>query len=119
MKWLIVAAILAYVGLRVFVYLKPRAPLSRALRRRYLLRTDTQAMSRRELFLSSLSFIVFAGCGLGLYLAVGWGAEELGWRFFNSRPVAVAAKAGLFVGAMALAMGIFLCGVAVFRREAS
>lgn len=116
MKWLVVAAILAYVGLRIYVYLKPGAPISRAFHRRYLLRTDAHAMSRRELVLSSLSFLVFAvGCA-GLYLGVTWGASELGWRFFDARPVVVLAKAGLFVGAMAVAATLFLLGAAVVRR---
>ncbi len=116
MKWLVVAVILAYAGLRVFVYFKPSAPISRAFHRRYLLRTDAHAMSRKELLLSSLSFLAFALCCAGLYLGVMWGASELGWRVFDARPVVVLGKAGLFVGAMALAATLFLLGAAVVRR---
>jgi len=117
MKWLVVAAILAYVGLRVYIYFRPNASISRAFHRRYVLRTDAHAMSRKELLLSALSFFVFAVCAAGLYLGVGWGAAELGWRLFDARPVVVLGKAGLFIGAMALAAGVFLLGAAVFRRE--
>ena len=119
MKWLVVAAILAYVGLRVWIYFKPRSPIARAFHRRYLLRTDAHAMSRRELLLSALSFLVFALCAAGLYAGVTWGASELEWRFFDARPVVVLGKAGLFIGAMALAAGVFLVGAAVFRRGES
>jgi hypothetical protein len=116
MKWLIVAAILAYVGLRIYISLKPGTAISRAFHRRYLLRTDAHAMSRREMVLSSLSFLAFAGGCAGLYLGVTWGASELGWRVFDARPVVVLGKAGLFVGAMALAAALFLLGAAVVRR---
>jgi hypothetical protein len=119
MKWLVVATILAYAGLRVWIYLKPRSPIARALHRRYLLRTDAHAMSRKELLLSALSFLVFASCAAGLYVGVRWGASELGWGFFDARPVVVLGKAGLFIGAMALAAGVFLLGAAVFRRGES
>lgn len=116
MKWFVVALILAYVGLRVYVYFRPASPMARALHRRYVLRTDAHAMSRKEMVLSSLSFLAFALCCAGLYLGVAWGASELGWRFFDARPVVVLAKAGLFVGAMALAATLFLLGAAVVRR---
>jgi hypothetical protein len=115
MKWLVVAAIVGYVGFRVFVYFRPDAAISRAFRRRYLLRTDAHAMTRKELMLSALSFFLFAGFGVGLYVGVGWGASELGWRVFSSRPVVVLGKAGLFVGVMALAAAVFLIGAAVAR----
>jgi hypothetical protein len=114
-KWLIVAAILGYVGLRLFVYFKPDAPIARALHRRFLLRTDAHAMSRRELLLSALSFLAFAAASVGLYLGVVLGASELGWRLFEARPVVVLGKAGLFVGAMSLAAAVFLVGAAVVR----
>ena len=117
MKWLVVAAILAYLGLRVYVYFKPHSPLARTMRRRFLLRTDAHAMSRRELALSALSFLVFAVAAAGLYAGVLWGAERLGWAVFESRPVVVLGKAGLFVGALALITGLFLVGAAVLRRE--
>jgi len=117
MKWLVVAAILAYVGLRVFIYFKPGSPVSRAFHRRYLLRTDARAMSRRELLLSALSFLAFAAGAVGLYFGMMWGASELGWRIFDARPVVVLGKAGLFVGAMALAASLFLLGAAALRRE--
>lgn len=116
MKWLVVAAILAYVGLRVFVYFKPKSPIARALHRRYMLRTDAHAMSRKELVLSALSFLAFAIVAVGLYFGVTWGESELGWRFFDARPVVVLGKAGLFVGAMALVAGVFLLGAAAMRR---
>ncbi len=119
MKWLVVAAILSYVALRIFIYFKPGAPISRAFRRRYLLRTDAGAMSRKELVFSALSFLVFAVIAGGLYVGMTWGAAELGWRFFDARPVVVLGKAGLFVGAMALAASLFLLGAAVIRREPS
>ena len=117
MKWLVVAAILAYLGLRVFIYFKPDSPLALFVRRRYLLRTDAEAMSRRELWLSAASFLAFAVAAVGLYLGVTWGTADLGWAIFSARPVVVAAKAGLFVGAMAAAACLFLAGVAVLRRE--
>ncbi len=116
MKWLVVAAILAYVGLRVYVMLRPKSTIARAFRRRYLLRTDAHAMSRKELVLSALSFLSFAVAAIGLYFGVIWGASELGWRFFDARPVVVLGKAGLFIGAMALAASLFLFGAAVVRR---
>jgi hypothetical protein len=116
MKWFVVASILAYVGFRVYVFVKPDAPVARAFRRRYLLRTDAHAMSRREMLLSAASFLGFAAGAVAIYFLVSWGASELGWRFFESRPVVVLAKAGLFVGAMALAAAVFLVGVAVVRR---
>jgi len=116
MKWLVVAVILAYVGLRVFVYFKPGAPISRAFHRRYLLRTDAGEMSRKELVLSALSFLAFAIAAAGLYFGVIWGAAELGWRFFDARPVVVLGKAGLFIGAMAMVASLFLLGAAVIRR---
>ena len=119
MKWLVVAVILGYVGLRVFVYFRPNAPISRALHRRYVLRTDAHAMSRRELFLSALSFVAFAAGAIGLHVAVTWGSSALGWRVFDSRPVIVLGKAGLFIGALALAMSLFLAGVAFLRKESS
>lgn len=119
MKWLVVAAILAYVGLRVWIYFRPRSPISRAFHRRYLLRTDADAMSRRELLLSALSFLVFALVAAGLYAGVRWGASELEWGLFDARPVVVLGKAGLFIGAMALAAGVFLLGAAAFRRGES
>ena len=115
MKWLIVAVILAYVGLRVYVYFRPGSPVSRMMHRRYLLRTDAQAMSRKELVLSALSFLAFAICAVAFYLGVRYGEAELGWRIFEARPIVVAAKAGLFIGAMAAAAGLFLGGAAVFR----
>ncbi len=117
MKWLVVAAILGYLGLRIYVYFKPSSLVARVLRRRSLLRTDAHAMSRRELLLSALSFFVFAACCGALYLGVARGAAELGWALFEARPVVVLAKAGLFVGVMALAACLFLAGVAVLRRE--
>jgi hypothetical protein len=117
MKWLGVAAILAYVALRVFVYFNPKAPISRAFRRRYLLRTDADAMSRRELVLSALSFLGFAVAAAAIYFGVVWGGAELGWRLFDARPVVVLGKAGLFIGAMALAACVFLLGAALFRSE--
>ncbi|MEE4271945.1 MAG: hypothetical protein V2I67_09730 [Thermoanaerobaculales bacterium] len=117
MKWLVVTAILAYVGLRVYIYFKPGAPISRYLRRRYILRTDAHAMSRKELLLSALSFLAFAVCAGALYLGVTSGASELGWRIFDARPVVVAAKAGLFIGGMALAACLFLVGAAAFRKD--
>jgi hypothetical protein len=117
MKWLVVAAILAYLGLRVYVYFKPRSPLARAMRRRFVLRTDAHAMSRRELALSALSFLVFAVAAAGLYTGVLWGADRLGWSVFEARPIVVLGKAGLFVGALALITGLFLLGAAVLRRE--
>jgi hypothetical protein len=116
MKWLVVVVILAYVGLRIFIYFKPGAPLARAFRRRYVLRTDAHAMSRKELVLSSLSFLAFAVCAIGLYFGMTWGASELGWRVFDARPVVVLGKAGLFIGAMALTAALFLLGAAVVRR---
>jgi len=119
MKWLVVAAILGYVALRVYVYFRPGAPVSRAFRRRYLLRTDAGAMSRRELVLSALSFLAFAVAAAGLYVGVVWGGAELGWRLFDARPVVVLGKAGLFIGAMALAACVFLLGAALVRREGS
>lgn len=116
MKWLVVTAILAYVGLRIYVYFRPQAPISRALRRRFILRTDAHAMSRKEMVLSALSFLLFAvGC-VGLYFGVTLGASELGWRIFEARPVVVLGKAGLFIGAMALAASLFLVGAAVVRK---
>jgi hypothetical protein len=116
MKWLVVAAILAYLGLRVYVYFKPRSPIARAMRRRVLLRTDAHAMTRRELVLSSLSFLVFAVAAAGLYVGVLWGGDRLGWAVFESRPVVVLGKAGLYVGALALITSLFLVGAAVLRR---
>ena len=116
MKWLIVAAILGYVGLRVFIYFKPKSSVARTFHRRYLLRTDAHAMSRKELVLSAFSFLAFAMCAVGLYFGMTWGASELGWRLFDARPVVVLGKAGLFVGAMALAATLFLLGAAVVRR---
>lgn len=116
MKWLVVAAIIAYVGLRVFIYFNPGAQISRAFRRRYLLRADAGEMSRKELVLSALSFLVFAVFAAGLYFGLIWGAAELGWRFFDARPVVVLGKAGLFIGVMALAASLFLFGAAVVRR---
>ena len=116
MKWIVVALILAYVGLRIYVMFRPGSTVARALHRRYLLRTDAHAMSRRELVFSSLSFLAFTVCCAGLYLGVSWGAAELGWRIFDARPVVVLGKAGLFVGAMALAAALFLLGAAVVRR---
>ena len=74
MKWLVVAAILAYVGLRVYVMLRPKSTIARAFRRRYLLRTDAHAMSRKELVLSALSFLSFAVAAIGRYFGVIWGA---------------------------------------------
>jgi hypothetical protein len=115
MKWLVVAAILGYLGLRIYIYFKPSSTVARTMHRRYLLRTDAHAMSRRELLLSALSFLVFAAGCAALYLGVAWGAAELGWTFFEARPVVVLAKAGLFVGVMALAACLFLAGVAVLR----
>lgn len=117
MKWLVVAAILAYVGLRVFIYFRPKSSVARAFRRRYLLRTDAHAMSRKELVLSGLSFFAFAIVAIGLYFGMTWGGSELGWRFFDARPVVVLGKAGLFIGAMALAAGVFLLGAAAIRRN--
>ncbi len=117
MKWLVVIAILVYVGFRVYVYFKPSAPVARAFHRRYLLRTDAHAMSRKELVLSALSFLAFAAAAIGLYFGMTWGASELGWRFFDARPVVVLGKAGLFIGAMALAASLFLLGAAVARRD--
>ena len=119
MKWLVVAAILVYLGLRVYVYFRPRTTVARFLRRRYLLRTDAAAMSRRELWLSAASFFAFAVAAAALYLGVAWGTADLGWAIFSARPVVVAAKAGLFVGSMAAAACLFLVGAAVFRREGS
>lgn len=116
MKWLVVAAILAYLGLRVYVYFKPRSPIARAMRRRFLLRTDAHAMTRRELVLSSLSFLVFAVVAAGLYAGVLWGGDQLDWAVFESRPIVVLGKAGLYVGALALITGLFLLGAAVLRR---
>ena len=116
MKWFVVALILAYVGLRVYVMLRPSSSVARAFHRRYVLRTDAHAMSRNELVLSSLSFLAFALCCAGLYLGVTFGASELGWGFFDARPVVVLGKAGLFVGAMALAATLFLLGAAAVRR---
>ncbi len=116
MKWLVVTAILAYVGLRLYIYFRPHASISRAFRRRFILRTDAHAMSRKELVLSALSFLVFAAGSVGLYFGVTLGASELGWRVFDARPVVVLGKAGLFVGAMALAASLFLVGAAVVRR---
>ena len=116
MKWFVVALILAYVGLRVYVMLRPTSSLARAFHRRYVLRTDAHAMSRKELLLSSLTFLAFALCCAGFYLGVTWGATELGWRVFDARPVVVLGKAGLFVGAMALAATLFLFGAAVVRK---
>jgi len=119
MKWLVVAAILGYLALRVYVYFMPKAPISRAFRRRYLLRTDAGAMSRRELVLSALSFLGFAVAAAGLYAGVVWGGAELGWRVFDARPVVVLGKAGLFVGAMAGAACLYLLGAALVRGEDS
>ncbi len=104
------------MGLRVYVMLRPGRRSRRAFHRRYVLRTDAHAMSRKELLLSSLSFLAFAVCCAGLYLGVTWGASDLGWRVFDARPVVVLGKAGLFVGAMALAATVFLLGAAVVRR---
>jgi len=116
MKWLVVSAILAYVGLRLYIYFRPQAPISRAFRRRFILRTDAQAMSRKEMVLSALSFLVFsAGC-VGLYFGVTLGASELGWRIFDARPLVVLGKAGLFIGAMALVASLFLLGAAVLKK---
>jgi hypothetical protein len=117
MKWVVVALILGYVGLRVYIYFKPSAPISRAFRRRFILRTDAHAMTRKEMALSSVSFLVFAACAVGLYLGVRLGSAELGWRLFDSRPVVVLGKAGLFVGAMATAAAIFLAGAAVVGKR--
>jgi hypothetical protein len=117
MKWLVVAAILTYVGLRVWVAVRPKSTIARAFRRKYVLRTDTHAMSSKELLLSSLSFLAFGLAGIGLYFGVGWGASELGWRVFDARPVVVLGKAGLFVGAMALMACVFLLGVTIFDRK--
>jgi hypothetical protein len=117
MKWLVVAAILTYVGLRVWVAVKPDSSIARAFRRRYVLRTDTQAMTRKELLLSSLSFLAFGLCGIGLYFGVDWGSTELHWRVFHARPVVVLGKAGLFVGAMALVACVFLLGAAIYDRK--
>lgn len=116
MKWLVVAAILTYLGLRIYVSVKPASPLARAYHRRVLLRTDAHAMSRRELVVSAASFSAFAAASFGLWLGVTWGASELGWSVFGARPVAVLAKAGLFVGVMAAAAAVFLVGAAVVRR---
>lgn len=116
MKWLVVAAILAYVGLRVYVVFRPTSSVARALHRRYLLRTDARAMSRKELLLSALSFLAFAVGAVALYFGVTWGSSELGWRFFEARPVVVLGKAGLFVGAMALAAAVYLLGATIARR---
>jgi hypothetical protein len=116
MKWFVVALILAYVGLRVYVMLRPKSSIARAFHRRYVLRTDAHAMSRKELVLSSLSFLAFAVCCAGLYVGVMWGGTELGWRIFDARPVVVLGKAGLYVGAMALAATLFLLGAAAVRR---
>lgn len=116
MKWLVVAVILSYLGLRIYVYFKPRSALARAVRRRFLLRTDAHAMTTKELLLSALSFFTFAAACGGVYLGVTRGADTLGWAFFDARPVVVLAKAGLFVGAMALATGLLLVGAATLRR---
>jgi hypothetical protein len=118
-KWLIVGAILVFVGLRVFIFFRPDSPLARVVRRRYLLRTDAHAMSRRQLVLSALSFLGFACGAVGLYLGVRWGGSELGWRIFEARPIVVLAKAGLFVGAMAVVACLFLVGAAIVRRPAA
>lgn len=119
MKWLVVAVILAYIGLRVTIALRPSAPLSRFVRRRVVLRTDVDEMSRRELILSAASFLVFAICGVALSLGIGRAGAELGWAVFFSRPVVVLGKAALFVGALAAATGLFLAAVAVLRRDRS
>ena len=119
MKWLVVAAILAYIALRIYITFRPSSPIARVFRRRFLLRTDAHRMSRRELVLSSLSFLAFSVGAVGLYVGTTWGASELGWRFFDARPVVVLGKAGLFVGAMALAASLYLLGAAVVRRSAS
>jgi hypothetical protein len=74
-------------------------------------------MSRKELFLSAFSFLVFAAGSFGLYFGVILGASELGWRIFDARPVVVLGKAGLFIGAMALTASLFLTGAAVVRRR--
>jgi hypothetical protein len=116
-KWLVVAVILGYVGIRIYIALKPRSPLARAFHRRVVLRTDAHAMTRRELVLSALSFLAFAALGVGLYLGVTEGAERLGWALFGARPVVVLGKAGLFVGGMALVTGLFLLGAAVWRHR--
>ena len=116
MKWLVVVAILAYVGLRLYVMLRPKSSVARAFRRRYLLRTDAHAMSRKELVLSALSFLAFAVFAIGLYFGMTLGGSELGWRVFDARPVVVLGKAGLFIGAMALVASLFLLGAAVMRR---
>jgi len=115
-KWLVVAAILAYVAFRAYVAVRPRSPLARAFRRRVILRTDAHAMTRKELALSALSFLAFGLLGVGLFVGVTTGSERLGWAMFEARPVMVLGKAGLFVGAMALVTGLFLLGAAVWRR---
>jgi hypothetical protein len=117
MKWLVVAAILAYVGLRIYVYFRPGSPVSRFMRRRVILRTDAHAMSRRELVLSAASFLGFAAAAAGLYLGVRLGASELGWAVFDARPVVVLGKAGLFVGAMAAVAAVFLLAASVIRHR--
>jgi len=117
MKWIVVAAILAYLGVRVWVAFKPDSAIARTIKRRYLLRTDAHAMSRNELLLSSLSFLAFGLAGIALYVGVDWGASELQWRLFTARPIVVLGKAGLFVGAMALMACVFLVGAAVSRRD--
>lgn len=115
-KWLVVAVIAAYLGARLVAHLRPETTLSRLMRRRAVLRTDAHAMSRRELLLSALSFVVFALVAWALYAGVLWGGSELGWRVFEARPVVVLGKASLFVGAMAAATGLFLLGAAAVRR---
>jgi hypothetical protein len=116
-KWLVVLVILGYLGLRVYVTLRPTSTLGRAFRRRYLLRTDAQAMTRTELALSAMSFLLFAVVAVGLDLGIVWGTNHLAWGILESRPVVALAKAGLFVGALALAASLFLLGAAVLRRS--
>jgi hypothetical protein len=120
-KWLLVAVIFGFVGLRLWAHLRPESKMARFGRRRVLLRTDAEAMSRRELLLSALSFLAFGAAAVGLYAGVVWGAAELGWGVFEARPVVVLGKAGLFVGVLALATSLYLAGAALVcsRRRRS
>ena len=115
MKWLVVLAIALYLCFRLSVLYRPNSWPAKFAKRRFVLRADTAAMSRRELALSALTFGGFGAVLLLLFVVLRYGGAR--WALLTARGPSVLAMACLFIGGLAVIGGLYLAAAAIIARD--
>ena len=106
MKWLIVAAILLFVALRIRAWARRSPVLGPVLRDLRLRRDPQREMSARELTRGALILTAFAVAAATVHLALVEGARRFAWIDLQAPFLGTVAAASLWVAVLALVAAV-------------